>query len=138
MPHEFKKQLQKIDRREELVCSNIRLGTLGHISAVHFQGIIYRTYFILAYRTNSGRMISRNLLDLHLLPHHLRNHYTRFVWGETIFRKAFICIKSKHSRGVNLAILEFWNGRAVWCSSDRGQSRELSVTELWGCQPHRV
>ena len=44
---------------------------LDYISSIYSQGIISRNHFISVYIKKSGRIISRNLADLYLLPHHL-------------------------------------------------------------------
>ena len=74
----------------------VALPYIGN-SRITFHHFIFRELFLVIISSwftskNSGRIISRNLSDLHLLPHlffasDIRNHYIRKFWGNVIFVK---------------------------------------------------
>ena len=85
-------------------------------SRITFHHFIFRELFLVIISSwftskNSGRIISRNLSDLHLLPHlffasDICNHYIRNSGGIN-FRKDFMGITSKYSGGINFVIQAF-------------------------------
>ena len=89
------------------------LLTIGN-SRITFYHFIFRGFFLVIRSSwltskNSCRIISRNLSDLHLLPHlpRLSVIITSENSGGIIFRKDFMCITSKYSRRINIVIQAF-------------------------------
>ena len=87
--------------------------TIGN-SRITFHHFIFRELFLITISSwftsnNSGRIISRNLSDLHLLPRlpqHTQSLHQKIL-GELFFCKDFMSITSKYSRGIHIVILAF-------------------------------
>ena len=92
--------------------------TIGN-SRITFHLFIFRDFFLViisSWFTSkiSGRIISRHLSDLHLLPHLLRltqSLHQKILGGLFLPRKDFMCITSKYSRGINIVRPSVSNGK---------------------------